>query len=113
MPLNDFFTDFCMLDRKSVPDGMGGVIYEYTDGVAFRAGISTENSTQARIAYQTGARVIYTIVTDTHMQLEVNDRVKRLSDGQRFRITSNASDMTTPEIAQMQYSQVTAEAVSL
>lgn len=113
MAVSDFFTDFCMLDRTSVPDGMGGVIYEYTDGVAFRAGISTENSAQARIAYQTGARVIYTVVTDSHMRLEVNDRIKRLSDGQRFRITSNASDMTTPEIAQMQYSQVTAEVVSL
>lgn len=113
MALNDFFTDFCMLDRTSAPDGMGGIVYTYTDGVTFRAGVTTNNTTQARLAYQGGSRVLYTILTDKHMVLEVNDHVKRLSDGQRFKVTSNARDMQTPDMAQQQFAQVTAEAVSM
>lgn len=113
MALNDYFEDFCILDWKSVPDGLGGVRWEVTEGVAFRGGLSTNQSTQARLAYQTGVKVLYTLVVDEHMQLEQGDGVKRMSDGLMLRITSNSRDMKTPEIAAMQYAQVTAEVLEI
>lgn len=83
----------------------------YVDGAAFRGGISTLNSSEAKIAYQDGRRVIYSIITRKSIALDQNDLVKRKSDGQVFRITSAARDMSTPNKAREQFYQVTAEAV--
>lgn len=113
MALNDYFEDFCILDWKSVPDGLGGIRWDVSEGVSFRAGLSTNQSTEARLAYQTGVKVLYTLVVEKHMKLEQGDGVKRLSDGLMLRITSNSRDMQTPEIAQVQYAQVTAEVLEL
>lgn len=113
MALNDYFEDFCILDWKSVPNGMGGVKWDVSEGVVFRGGLSTNASTQALLAYQTGAKVLYTLVIDKSMVLEVGDGVKRLSDGMMLRITSNSRDMQTPMLADVQYAQVTAEVLSV
>ena len=43
--LNDFFESFCLLDWHSQPDGMGGVVWDVTDGVEFPAGLVTGRST--------------------------------------------------------------------
>lgn len=111
--LNDFFESFCLLDWHSQPDGMGGVVWDVTDGVEFPAGLVTDQSAQARIAYQQGAKVLYTLVFAKSMKLEAGDGVKRLSDGLMLRITSNARDMQTPDMAAMQYAQVSAEVLAL
>ena len=107
--LSDFFEDFIMQDRISVPDDFDGLRYEYVDGAPFRAGISTNNSNEAQIAQQNGMKAIYTIVHPATITLLQNDRVKRAKDGRTYRITSNSADMTTPGAAQVQFAQVTAE----
>ena len=111
MALQDFFTDFTMLNWLSRPDGFGGITWTWSDGAAFRAGVSANSTAEAQIAYQAGTKTIYTIVTQDNVGLELNDRVKRVSDGKVFRVTSNAADMTTPALAEVQFSQVTAEVV--
>lgn len=109
--LSDYFEDFVMQDRVSMPDGFGGLAYDYADGAVFQAGITTNNSTEAQIAMQNGMKVIYTIVHSISLTLEQNDRVKRLKDGRVYRITSNSADMATPASAQVQYAQTRAEVV--
>lgn len=111
MALQDFFVEMCMMDRNSVSDGMGGVVPNYTEGAHFMAGITTNQSTQARVAYQQGLKTMYTIVFKPTVTLAYGDRVKRISDGLVFKVTSNARDMTTPAAAALQMSQVTAEVV--
>lgn len=102
-----------MLDKKSVADGLGGVRWEYTEGVHFRAGLDTNQSTEARIAYQTGAKVLYTLVHDKYLMLEQGDAVKRTADGLVLRIKSDSRDMRTPEVAQIQFAQVMAEVLAI
>lgn len=111
MALQDYLVDFCMLDKRTVEDGYGGVTPEYAEGARFKAGITTNQSNEARIAYQQGLKVIYTLVFKPTIALENGDRVKRLSDGLVLRITSKSRDMTTPTAAQLQMSQVTAEVI--
>lgn len=109
--LSDYFEDFVMQDKSSQPDGFGGIVWTYSDGAPFRAGISTNSTTEAQIAVQNGMKALYTIVHPVALTLRQDDLVKRVKDGRVYRITSNSADMTTPAIAQVQYSQVTAEVV--
>lgn len=78
----------------------------------FRAGFIRNSSTEARIAYQSGIRELFTIVFSDMLELLPNDRVKRISDGKVFRITSDARDMTTPEQSDMHFREADAEVVT-
>lgn len=111
MALEDFFEPFMMQDWSSAPDGLGGLTCTLTDGASFLAGISTDSSTEAKIAEKNGMKKIYTIVTPQTVVLEQNDRVKRVRDGKLYRITSDSADMTTPGVSGMKFSQVGAEVV--
>lgn len=111
MAVQDYFVDFCMRDKRTASDGMGGINVSYIDGAQFKAGITTNQSNEAKIAYQQGLKVMYTLVFMPTITLENGDRVKRLSDGLVLRVTSKSRDMTTPAAAQLKISQVTAEVV--
>ncbi len=109
--LSDFFVAFNLQSRTPSPDGFGDVIWTYADAVPFMAGISTNSSSEAQIAYKNGLKTIYTIVCRKNLTLRQEDVVKRMSDGKLFRITSNAVDMETPNKAVESYWQVTAEVI--
>ncbi len=111
MALEDFFEPFVMQVLTEAEDGLGGRVQIWTDGAEFLAGLSTNHSTEARIAYQNGMKTLYTLVTDTGTVLRQDDRMKRVRDGLLYRITSHSADMTTPHVAQRQYAQVSAEVV--
>ena len=104
-----FMTDCVMMDKVSVPDGIGGFAYEWHDGAPFAAAIVKDNTMQARIAEQQGVTELYTITFPRNLPLEYHDVLKRLSDGEIFRATSNARDSETPKTATFQFAQVTAE----
>lgn len=110
--LEDYFEPFLFMTKVKVPDDFDVLRDEYVDGASFRAGITTNNSNEAQIARQSGLKTIYTIVHPITMELSQNDRVKRVKDGRVYRITSNSADMTTPSVAQVKFSQVTAEVVT-
>ena len=112
MALSDFFVPCAMMDKVTVTDELAGIAQSWKEGAHFKAGIVTNQTTEARIAYQTGAKTIYTIVTDELITLEPGDRVKRLSDGLVLKVTSHSRDMTTPAVSQVKFSQVNAEAVT-
>lgn len=56
-------------------------------------------------------RTVYHRFSDM-LELLPNDRVKRISDGKVFRITSDARDMTTPEQSDMHFREADAEVVT-
>lgn len=113
MALSDFFVDCCMVDKISVPDGFGHVSHTYVDGARFKAGIGTDSSTEARIAYQQGLAVMYSIITNEMDVLKQGDRIKRLKDGLVLEVTSDAVDMTTPSVARVKFCKVSAKAVKV
>lgn len=111
MALQDYLVDFCMLDKRTVEDGYGGVEETWIDGAHFMAGLTTKQSTQAQIAYQQGLKTMYKLVFKPTVALKNGDKVKRVSDGLVLKITSNSRDMTTPAPAQLKMSEVTAEVI--
>lgn len=112
MALEDFFEDFQFMDYRSNPDGLGGFVHEHVPGAPFRAAIRALKSDEAVIAGRVGAKAIFRITTKLNVELEQNDVVLRLLDGRRYRITGNAIDNTTPDVAQVQQRVVTAEVIT-
>lgn len=109
MALEDFLESFIFMDYVSVPDGLGGLKYEFREGASFSAGIAELSSTEATIAYRNGLKTIFRITTKLGVELEQNDVVKRVKDGRLYRITSNAADTTTPDVAVVKHRWCTAE----
>lgn len=114
MPLEDYLdTEFAIMDKVSVPDPLGGVMYEYREGAHFFGGSVKNESTEMQLAQQSGAKAVYTLVVPKDIVLEREQIVRRLKDKANFRITAPTRDMTTPAVAVLQFSQATMERVTL
>lgn len=110
MSLIDDFTNECaMIDKRSVPDGYGGLSPAWVLGASFNAAITLDNSMQSRIAEQQGVTALYTVTTKKNINLQYHDVFKRLSDGKIFRVTSDGDDKATPSSATLEMRQVSAE----
>lgn len=105
----DMFEECTLIDKRSVPDGMGGNTKEWVDGATFRAAVSKDNTLAARVAEKQGVTEVYTITVYKGVTLEYHDVFRRSSDGLTYRVTSNIKDSETPSRASFQIAQVTAE----
>ena len=111
--LEDFFIPIVYVERRSRPDGMGGFIEEYVEGVEFKGGITTDQSINGRIAEQQGVKSVYTVTTRKNVPLKYGDILMRKSDNECFRVTSKDNDMSSPRISNLNMHQVTAESFTL
>ena len=107
--IDEYMTDCVMLDKVSVPDGLGGFTYQWQQGASFTAAIVKDASTQARIAEKQGVTELYTVTVYRGAALDFHDVFRRVSDGAVFRVTSNVADSETPDRASFQIGQVSAE----
>lgn len=104
---------FLMQNWISVPDGFGGIAWEWTDGAPFHAAVSVVSNTEMLIAQQSGAKTIYKLVFDKKIVLEVGDQVRNADTREMYRITSDSRDMFTPDSSPLQLAQCTAEKVTV
>lgn len=109
--LADYYEEFQFVTVENVTTALGGNAKTYTDGAIFMAGITETRNYEADIAAQTGLSTTFHILHNTDIKFRQNDVVKRVSDGQYYRITSNSFTKTTPKKARNQYSIVTAEVI--
>lgn len=110
MALFENFYESCQrIDRKTVDDGQGGYDTYWTEGARFRAAVVKNKTLAARVAEKEGVTEVYTITTEPGVKLDFHDVFKRLSDGLIFRVTSNARDSETPDMASFAFEQVHAE----
>ena len=98
-----------LMEKTRKPDGVGGMISTWTEGMEFEAAIVCNNTMQSRIAQMQGVKSIYTVTLPKNIKLEYHDVFKRLADGKIFRVTSDWEDVQTPSRATFQFNQVTAE----
>lgn len=114
MSLIDNYMESCtILDRISTSDGEGGMIAKYVPGASINAAITHDSTMEAKIAEANGVTSVYTVTTSRSISLAFHDVIRRDSDGQVFRITSNAKDRKTPIVAGIDMAQVSAEAWTL
>lgn len=102
-----------MFDKTSVADNYGGVDYKWVEGATFKAAISLDTSTAARVAESQGVKNLYTVVTEKSVNLQFHDVFKRSSDDKIFRVTSDGDDKKTPASAALNMRVVSAEEWSL
>ena len=98
-----------LLDKTRRPDGEGGWLPAWTDGMEFMAAITHDSTLDARVAESENMMATYTVTTDKSMPLDFHDVFRRERDGQVFRVTSDGTDETTPRSASFQVSQASAE----
>lgn len=98
-----------MVDKWSVPDGLGGFEYKWVDGAEFKAAIVKDSTMAARVAEKQGVTEVYTITVQRGVKLEFHSVFRRVSDGAIFRVTYNVADSETPDVSTFQIGQVTAE----
>lgn len=110
MSLLDDAKEVCTLvDKQSVPDGLGGFNYTWVDGVQFLAAITLHDSVEARVAEKQGVTALYDVYTSKNINLQYHDVIRRESDKKVFRIKSDGDDNKTPKSAVLDTRKVTAE----
>lgn len=105
--------DCTIIDKKTTPDGRGGVITTWEDGAPFQAAIVLDTSMQARVAEAQGVKALYTVTTTKSVLLQYHDVFRRERDGKIFRATSDGDDKHTPATASLNMRQVSAEEYSI
>ena len=98
-----------ILDKRTTPDGYGGVMTTWQAGADFQAAIVLDSSLQARVAEKQGVTGLYTITTRKSVVLQYHDVFRRESDRKIFRVTSDGDDKKTPASATLDMRQVSAE----
>ena len=111
MSLIDCMMESCVfMVQKKTPDGSGGSKTVWTEGEPLRAAITLDTSTEAQIAEAAGTVKVYTVTVSRSVCLKYHAVIKRLSDGETFRITSDSADKKTPVCTALDMAQATAEA---
>lgn len=110
MSLLDSAMESCtMIDKTSVPDGLGGTKKVYVDGAPFDCATTLNTSTEARLAEKQGVKSLYTATTRKNVNLQFHDVFRRNRDGKIFRVTSDGDDNKTPDSAILDMRVVTCE----
>ena len=107
--LDEAFEPLTIINRSVVDDGYGGVISEWTDGAQIQGALVQDTSLQAKVAQAAGVTSIYTLTVRKTIDLDFHTVVRRESDGQIFRLTSNSDDKKTPASAGLDMRQYSAE----
>lgn len=107
--LSDAMENCIFVDKTKIPDGYGGAVDAYVEGMEFNAAITFDTSIEARVGEKQGVTSLYTVTTNRNMVLNYHDVFKRKRDGKVFRVTSDGDDKYTPASASLDIRQVTAE----
>lgn len=107
--LDEFKTNFHMMDKRSAPDGAGGFFTTWEEGAPIDITVRFDSSMEARRAEKEGVTSVYTFLIPQTCALSYHDVLRRDSDGQVFRITSNSGDSHTPPSSPLGLTAVTAE----
>lgn len=97
--------------RFEESDGQGGSVSREIESQPFDAAITVDSTSDGVISASERMIRAYTITTAVGVNLGFFDVVKRLSDGQKFRVVSVSKDRTTPERSSFQFEQVKAEGI--
>lgn len=105
MAITDFYEELKIMERRTESDGLGGFYEDLIEGAPFMGAITTNLSTESRIAEQQGVKSLYTFTTGDNVPVKYGDIIKR--GNEYFRIASDPNDMVAPK--GMGYKQAKAE----
>ena len=100
-------TECVHMIESDTDDSIGGTVHSWSEGDSFDASIVKDRTVAARVAEKDGVTELYTITTNE--PLRFHDVIKRVEDGETFRVTSNDIDSKPPKEASFSFVQVQAE----
>lgn len=95
--LDDYRFPCLMMYKVPVPDGVGGFVNEWHEGAEITVVFEYNASTEMLIAEKSGTKRSYRVYVPKNVEMDFNDRFKRLEDGQIFRVTNVGTDRYTPK----------------
>lgn len=101
--------DCVIMDKISVPDGIGGSVREWHEGAPIRASIDKQTATQVTVGEKADYDVRYLITTNRNTLLEFHDIIKRVEDGALFQVLVPSTDKKTPTVATFAFAQAEAK----
>jgi hypothetical protein len=101
--------DFAFMVKTLVPDGVVGQKRTWVQGLTFTANVSKVTTNPMEVAEAQGTKAVYKVTTPKTLILDFHDVIKRISDGKTFRITSDGTDMSTPDSSTLNMRIVNAE----
>lgn len=110
--LDQAYEPFVMIDKRSVSDGEGGYFTDYVEGAEISVAVTNENTSLARIAEALTEKIEYRVITKRNVKFNQNDLIKRLSDGQVFRIYYK-NTKETPKSAKLDMKETFAQEWSI
>ena len=102
-----------IVDKTTAPDGRGGVETVYIEGAPIDVAFSFNDSVSVVIADQEKVTDMYTLITKKSVVLLAGDIIKRDKDASTFKIETNSTDSTPPEISALNMRQVKAKKFKL
>lgn len=111
--LDDFAQDCVIMEKKRVPDGEGGSITTWEEGIVFKNYQALDTSMEARIAEKQGVTSVYSALVDKSVPIEYGDYFKSLTTGKIYRVTSNPEEKQAPKSASFSLKYFTAERAEL
>ena len=102
-----------IVDKTTVPDGRGGVETVYVEGAPIDVAFSFNDSVSVVIADQEKVTDMYTLITKRSVVLLAGDIISRDKDASTFKIETNSTDSTPPEISALNMRQVKAKKFKL
>lgn len=107
--LAEAMEDCTLIDRVTTSDGYGGIEYSWADGATFKAAITLDSTTMAKLASVQGVKDLYTVTTSKALSLQFHDVFRRESNGKTYRVTTDGADKHTPASATLDMRCVSAE----
>ena len=102
-----------IVDKTTVRAGRGGVETVYVEVAQIVVAFSFNDSVSVVIADQEKVTDMYTLITKRKVVLLAGDIIKRDKDASTFKIETNSTDSTPPEISALDMRQVKAKKFKL
>lgn len=107
--LDDFARKCVLMEKTREPDGEGGYMTTWKEGVEFTNHQALDTSMEARRAEQEGVTSLYSALVRKDLPIDYNDVFKDLSTGRTYRVTSDPEDKVAPRSASFELKYFTAE----
>jgi len=90
---------FYIMNKRIVSDGEGGTVTTWEQGTSILASVTTDTSLKGQVGDAIKNTATYTVVVEKSITLDFYDVIKRMSDGQVYRLTSGSKDGEFPSVA--------------
>lgn len=111
--LDDFARTCVIMEKTRQPDGEGGYITTWSEGVEFVNHQARDTSMEARIAEKQGVSSVYSALVDQALPIEYGDYFKEKDTGAVYRVTSRPEEKQAPKSASFALKYFTAERTEL